>query len=61
VEPKHTNVEELVHDVINKNLFLVKEHVGLFKAANNFDIYDPVVGEIIMAKSSPICQKNGLS
>lgn len=27
--------------LLNKNLFLVKEHLGIFKAANNFDIYDP--------------------
>jgi uncharacterized protein YxjI len=35
-------------DVINKNLFLVKEHVGMFKAANNYDIYDPESGEMVM-------------
>lgn len=35
-------------DCINKNLFLVKEHVGMFKAANNFDIYDPETGQIVM-------------
>jgi uncharacterized protein YxjI len=35
-------------DPINKNLFFVKEHVGLFKAANNYDIYDPESGEIIL-------------
>jgi len=35
-------------DPINKNLFLVKEHVGLFKAANNYDIYDPETGQIIL-------------
>lgn len=35
-------------DVLNRNLFLVKEHTGLFKAANNFDIYDPESGEIIL-------------
>ena len=29
-----------MHPVLNRNLFLVKEHAGLFKAANNFDIYD---------------------
>ena len=29
-----------MHSALNNNLFLVKEHVGLFKAANNFDIYD---------------------
>ena len=35
-------------DVINRNLFFVKEHVGLFKAANNFDIYDPQTNQLIM-------------
>ncbi|KJZ13948.1 RNAase [Marinomonas sp. S3726] len=39
--------------VINKNLFLVKEHIGLFKAANNFDIYDPENGELIMECREP--------
>jgi len=40
-------------DIINKNLFLVKEHVGMFKAANNFDIYDPASGEVIMECREP--------
>ena len=35
-------------EVLRRNVFLVKEHVGLFKAANNFDIYDPATGEIIL-------------
>ncbi|PHS03174.1 MAG: RNAase [Blastopirellula sp.] len=39
--------------VINKNLFLVKEHVGMFKAANNFDIHDPETGNIIMECREP--------
>lgn len=30
-----------MHEVVERNLFLVKEHVGMFKAANNFDIHDP--------------------
>lgn len=30
-----------MHPVLNRNLFFVKEHTGMFKAANNFDIYDP--------------------
>lgn len=30
-----------MHPALNKNLFFIKEHVGLFKAANSFDIYDP--------------------
>ena len=34
--------------VIGKNVFLVKEHVGFFKAASNFDIYDPETGEIVL-------------
>jgi uncharacterized protein YxjI len=37
-----------MHEVINRNLFLVKEHVGMFRAANNFDIYDPATGEKVM-------------
>lgn len=40
-------------DVINKNLYLIKEHVGIFKAANNYDIYDPESGEIIMECREP--------
>ena len=38
---------------INNNLFLVKEHVGMFKAANNFDIYDPSTGSIVMECREP--------
>ncbi len=37
-----------MHEVLNRNLFLVKEHIGMFKAANNFDIYDTESGEILM-------------
>lgn len=37
-----------MQDVLSKNLFLVKEHVGLLKAANNFDIYDPDTNQIVM-------------
>ena len=37
-----------MHEALSRNVFLVKEHVGLFKAANNYDIYDPQTGEIIM-------------
>ena len=40
-------------EVLNKNAFLVKEHVGMFKAANNFDIYDPETGEIILECREP--------
>ena len=37
-----------MHPVLNKNLFFVKEHVAIFKAANSFDIYDPETQQIIL-------------
>lgn len=37
-----------MHPTLNQHLYLVKEHVGMFKAANNFDIYDPETGEVIL-------------
>lgn len=39
--------------VLAGNTFLVKEHIGLFKAANNFDIYDPATGQIVMECREP--------
>lgn len=38
-----------MNTVLNRNLFFVKEHVGMFKAANNYDIYDPGNQEMIMS------------
>lgn len=37
------------------NHFLVKEHVGVFKAANNFDIFDPESGKEIL-----VCREDKL-
>lgn len=37
-----------LHPVLNQNVFLVKEHVGMFKAASNYDVFDPSSGEMIM-------------
>lgn len=34
--------------VLSRNVFVVKEHVGLFKAANNYDIYDPDTNQIVL-------------
>ena len=34
--------------ILQKNTFLFKEHVGLFKASNNYDVYDPQTNEIIL-------------
>ncbi|MCO6175471.1 phospholipid scramblase family protein [Flavobacterium sp. NRK F10] len=39
--------------VLNKNLFLVKEHIGMFKASNNFDIFDLENGKMIMTCREP--------
>ncbi|MCA9082825.1 MAG: hypothetical protein KDA81_02160 [Planctomycetaceae bacterium] len=37
-----------MHPVLNQNVYLVKEKVGMFKAANNYDIFDPETGEEII-------------
>lgn len=37
-----------MHPILNQNLFFVKEHVGMFKAANNYDIYNPESNEMTM-------------
>lgn len=37
-----------MNSVLNQNVFLVKEHVGVFKAANNYDIYNPDTQSIVM-------------
>lgn len=37
-----------MNKILNGNLFLVKEQVGMFRAANNYDIYDPQSQEMIM-------------
>lgn len=37
-----------MHEVLSKNVFVIKEHVGMFKAANNYDIYDPETDQIIL-------------
>ncbi len=35
------------------NTFLVKEHVGLFKAASNYDIYDPATSQLLLTCREP--------
>lgn len=42
-----------MHDCLDLNVFLVKEHVGIFKAANNYDIYDPHSGQMVMHCREP--------
>lgn len=38
---------------ISRNTFLVKEHVGMFKAANNYDVYDPESGQVVLHCREP--------
>ena len=37
-----------MNSILKRNLYFVKEHIGMFKAANNFDIYDPQTNEMLM-------------
>jgi len=37
-----------MNEILKKNVFFVKEHVGIFKAANNFDILDPENENLLM-------------
>lgn len=42
-----------MHSVLGLNQFFVKEQVGWFKAANNFDIFDPATGDCILHCREP--------
>jgi len=37
-----------LNPVLARNAFFVKEHVGIFKAANNFDIHEPESGALVL-------------
>jgi uncharacterized protein YxjI len=37
-----------MHPALDHDLYLVKEHTGLFKAANNYDIFDPHTQQVIL-------------
>jgi uncharacterized protein YxjI len=37
-----------MHPALNKNIYLVKEHVKIFKAENSFDVFDPATGGMIL-------------
>lgn len=40
-------------DVLNNNVYLIKEHFGILKASNSYDVYDPASGELIMECREP--------
>jgi hypothetical protein len=42
-----------MHSVLQNNLFFIKEQVGIFKAANNFDVMDPQTGQALMQCREP--------
>jgi hypothetical protein len=42
-----------MHPVLHHNLYLVKEHVGLFKASRSYDVFDPATGEILLRCTEP--------
>ena len=42
-----------MHPVLQRNQFFVKEQVGWFKAANNYDVFDPATGECILHCREP--------
>ncbi|HNP20267.1 MAG TPA: phospholipid scramblase-related protein [Fulvivirga sp.] len=37
-----------MHPIFNKNLFFVKEHTGVFKTSNNYDVFDPETNKEIL-------------
>ena len=44
-----------MHPALQRNMFFVKEHVGVFKAANNYDVLDPQTGQIVL-----LCREDDL-
>ena len=42
-----------MNPVLSRNTYVVKEHVGMFKAANNYDILDPETSQIILHCREP--------
>lgn len=42
-----------MHSLLNRNLFFIKEQVGMFKAASNYDILDPETQEVLMECREP--------
>ncbi len=42
-----------MHAALNQNLFLIKEHTGIFKAANNYDVFDAASGAKLIECREP--------
>ena len=37
-----------MHPALQRNVYFVKEHAGIFKAANNYDILDPQTQQVLL-------------
>lgn len=42
-----------MHPLLRNNQFLFKEQIGMFKAANNYDVFHPETGEKILEAREP--------
>lgn len=42
-----------MHPALDRAAYFVKEHVGMFKAANNYDVMDPESGEVVLECREP--------
>ena len=42
-----------MNPIFNQNIFLVKEKIGMFKASNNFDIFNPENNELVLTCREP--------
>lgn len=42
-----------MHPILARNTFFVKEHVGMFKASNEFDIVDPETNQLVLLCREP--------
>lgn len=42
-----------MNPIFNQNIFLVKEQIGMFKASNNYDIFNPQNNELVLTCREP--------
>lgn len=42
-----------MHTSLKNNQYFVKEHTGIFKASNNYDIFDPVTSQLLLKCREP--------
>ena len=40
-------------EVLNNNVYLIKEHFGILKASNSYGVYNPATGELMMECREP--------